>query len=103
MFLCVEYIYDVIKVWRWKCIFHCSRRYYPNFCKLSVSLYFVYDMSLCLDILVMICGLSVSKYSGYDKLSVSRYSGYDMLSVSRYSVCDKWSVSRYSDKLSVCF
>ena len=56
MFLCVEYIYDVIKVWRWKdikCIFHCSRRYYPNFCKLSVSLYSVYDMSLCLDILVM--------------------------------------------------
>ena len=93
--MCVEYIYDVIKVWRWKdikCIFHCSRRYYPNFCKLSVSLYSVYDMSLCLDILVMICGLSVSRYSGYDKLSVSRY-----------SVCDKWSVSRYSDKLSVCF
>ena len=70
MFLCVEYIYDVIKVWRWKdikCIFHCSRRYYPNFCKLSVSLYSVYDISLCLDILFV----------------------YDMWSVSRYSVCDK--------------
>ena len=95
MFLCVEYIYDVIKVWRWKdikCIFHCSRRYYPNFCKLSVSLYSVYDMSLCLDILVMTSCLYL------DILFVS-----DKLSVSRYSVCDKWSVSRYSDKFSVCF